>query len=74
MEVIPVYPMMTNMLPKKCIKDIQRLQRKFVWGDTDTKRNYHALNWDTVTLAKSDGGLRLRDLEVMNQSCIMKLG
>lgn len=31
-EAIPVYPMMTNLLPKTCIQEIQKLQRGFIWG------------------------------------------
>lgn len=38
------------------------------------KRNYHDVGWNKVTRAKCDGGLGLRDLSVMNQACIMKLG
>lgn len=43
-------------------------------GDTDLKRKYHVVGWDTVTKAKCDGGLGLRYLNTMNQACIMKLG
>ncbi|XP_058741622.1 uncharacterized protein LOC131614008 [Vicia villosa] len=43
MEAIPIYSMMTNLLLKACIKDIQKLQRNFIWGDTEDSKNYHAL-------------------------------
>lgn len=73
-EAIPVYPMMTNLLSKGCTKKIQKLQRNFIWGDSELKRKHHAVGWDTITKAKSDGGLGMRDLNTMNQTCIMKLG
>lgn len=31
-EAINIYPMMTDMLPKACVEDIQKLYRNFVWG------------------------------------------
>ncbi|XP_058733915.1 uncharacterized protein LOC131605592 [Vicia villosa] len=74
MEAVPVYPMMTNLLPKACINNIQKLQRNFIWGDLDSKRKYHAVGWDKLTTAKCEGGLGLRDLNLMNQVCMMKLG
>ncbi|CAI8583459.1 unnamed protein product [Vicia faba] len=42
--------MTTNKLPRSCIDEIQGLQRRFVWGDTDDKRKIHVVAWDTVTL------------------------
>ncbi|XP_058784072.1 uncharacterized protein LOC131658836 [Vicia villosa] len=74
MEAIPIYPMMTNLLPKACINDIHKLQRGFIWGDTENSKNYHAINWDIITRDKTDGGLGLRDLGLMNQACILKMG
>lgn len=74
MEAIPIYRMITNMLPRACINEINKLQRKFIWGDTDTKKNFHAVGWETVIKGKSDGGLGLRDLNAMHEACVMKLG
>jgi hypothetical protein len=74
MEAIPIYPMMTNKIPKACLDDIHRLQRNFIWGETDNARKYHAVGWDVVTTPKRMGGLGLRRLDVMNQACLLKLG
>ncbi|MCH82717.1 putative ribonuclease H protein, partial [Trifolium medium] len=73
-EAIPIYPMMTNRIPKGCLEEIQKLQRKFIWGERDDARRYHAVNWDEVTKPKCLGGLGLRHLHTMNQACILKLG
>jgi hypothetical protein len=43
LEAIPIYPMMSAIIPKACIEDIERPQRNFIWGDTDTTRKYHAV-------------------------------
>jgi hypothetical protein len=43
LEAIPIYPMMTNIIPKACIDEIHRIQRSFIWGDTDQARRYHVV-------------------------------
>lgn len=73
-EAIPLYPMMTNKLPRACIDQIHKLQRRFMWDDMEVNKKLHAISWDTVTLPKSLGGTGLRDLNVLNQVCLMKLG
>lgn len=42
-EDIPIYPMMTNMIPKFYIDEIYKIQRRFIWGYTETTRRYHAI-------------------------------
>jgi hypothetical protein len=73
MEAVPTYPMMSSKIPKACIDEIQKIQRNFIWGDTDQKRRFHAVKWDIVTTPKWNGGLGLRKLDIMNQACLMKL-
>lgn len=73
-ESIPLYTMMTNKPPKTCIDEIQSLHRKFVWGYTEDKKKILAIAWDKVTMPKHLGGVGLRDLNILNQVCIMKLG
>jgi hypothetical protein len=74
LEAIPIYPVMTTIMPKSCIDEIHRIQRRFIWGDTNQVRRYHAVGWEMVTWLKSLGGLGLRRLSVMNTACILKLG
>ncbi|CAK8537034.1 unnamed protein product [Lathyrus sativus] len=73
LEAIPIYPMMTNLLPKACIKEIQKMQRNFIWGDTTSSKKLHDVNWNIVTTLKDHDGLGLKDLGAMNAVCIMKL-
>lgn len=73
-QAILVYSMITTPIPKGCLRDIQTLQRQFVWGDTENKRRVHMVKWDTMTLPKHLGGLGVRNLLRMNEACLMKLG
>ncbi|CAJ2632916.1 unnamed protein product [Trifolium pratense] len=66
--------MMTSIIPKACVDEIQKMQRRFIWGDTEHSRKYHAIGWDIMTKPKDCGGLGLRRLTVMNKACILKLG
>jgi ribonuclease HI len=73
-EAVPIYPMMSSKIPKSCLDDIHRMQRQFIWGDTDQKRRFHAVGWDKISVPKWLGGLGLRKLDAMNQACLLKLG
>lgn len=71
---LPIYPMMRIMIPKGCIKEIHKLQRRFIWGETGNERSYHAIKWSNVTRPKEQGVLGFRKLDVMNKTYTLKLG
>jgi hypothetical protein len=73
MEAIPIYPMMTTNIPRIVLQEAERLQRSFIWGDSNEGKKHHTVNWEVVTRPKELGCLGLRRLEVMNNACIMKL-
>jgi hypothetical protein len=73
-EAVPIYPMMSTLIPKACLEEIQKMQRNFIWGDTAQKKRFHAVGWETITAPKWMGGLGMRDLAVMNTACLGKLG
>ncbi|MCH87793.1 ribonuclease H, partial [Trifolium medium] len=73
-QAIPVYSMMTTLVPKSCLLEIQKLQRGFIWGDDVNNRKLHTVSWSTLTIPKELGGLAIRDMGKMNLACIMKLG
>lgn len=60
-EAIPIYPMMSVMVPKACLQEIQRLQCSFIWGDQGNSRKAHMLNWQVLQLPKNMGCLAMRD-------------
>lgn len=73
-QAIPVYTMMTMPIPKSCLNEIQRLQRRFVWGDNNQSRKWHAVKWSVVTMPRHLGGLGILNLASMNKACLMKMG
>ncbi|PNX92647.1 ribonuclease H, partial [Trifolium pratense] len=74
LEAVPTYPMMTSRIPQSYLDEIQKIQRNFIWGDTENVRRYHAVRWSVVTMPKDMGGLGLRRLDAMNKACLLKLG
>lgn len=54
---IPLYPMQSTKLPISICKEIEKLQRSFIWGHNSDKRNCHLIDWDTICLPKNYGGL-----------------
>lgn len=37
-QAIPIYSIMTMPIPKSCLQEIQRLQRQFIWGDSEKRK------------------------------------
>lgn len=73
-EAVPIYPMMSSAIPKKHLNEIQKLQRSFIWGEEGNNRKAHLIGWDIMMKPKGLGGLAIRNLELMNKACLMKLG
>jgi hypothetical protein len=73
-QAIPIYPMMSTPIPKSCLKEIEKVQRAFIWGDTEEKKKAHMISWETLTQPKWSGGVGLRKLQPMNDACLMKMG
>lgn len=44
LEAISIYPMMTNLIPKSCIEEIQRVQRSFIWDDTSRNKKFQVVS------------------------------
>jgi len=46
-------------LPKTLCDEIEKIQRGFLWEDTDQIRKPHLINWEVCCLPKGDGVLVL---------------
>ena len=59
-------------MPKIVCARLEKIQRDFLWGGGNLDRKPHLVNWKTVCLEKSRGGLGVRGLSVMNQALLCK--
>lgn len=42
-QAITIYTMMTTPSPKICLREIQRLQQNFIWGDIEDRKKLHLI-------------------------------
>lgn len=54
-------------------KQLDRINRNFIWGSTEEKRKTHAVKWSNVTKEKIFGGLGLRGSQYSNLIAMAKL-
>jgi len=73
LNFIPYYHMQYAKLLKTLCDEIEKIQRGFLWGDTDQIRKPHLINWEVCCLPKGDGGLGIRNQKQMNEAFLMKI-
>lgn len=66
--------MMSMAIPKSILLEIEKVQRAFIWGDTQDKCRVHVIDWRTMSLPKVNGGAAMCNLRKTNTACLMKLG
>lgn len=55
-------------LPRKIIKEIERILKGFLWRNTRKAK----IKWSTICQPKVNGGLGINDLALTNNAYIMK--
>ncbi|WCJ20900.1 hypothetical protein M5689_003103 [Euphorbia peplus] len=70
---IPFYSMQTISLPVGIIHEVEKMIRRFLWGDSNNPRP-SLLNWNCVTSPKKLAGLGVINLGKMNLAFLAKLG
>ncbi|XP_026416392.1 uncharacterized protein LOC113311808 [Papaver somniferum] len=71
--IMPVYNMSVYKWPKSVIKECEKIIRNFLWSGDPAVKRLVTVKWDEVNSPISEGGLRLRRLEIMNKTLLMKL-
>ncbi|KAL1213840.1 putative ribonuclease H protein [Cardamine amara subsp. amara] len=61
------------ILPQKCIKDLEKLCRRFLWSGSGETPKQAKVSWSQVCSPKSEGGLGLKDLKLWNRTYGLKL-
>jgi len=65
--------MQYTKIPKTICDEIEKIQRGFVWGDSDQRRKAHLVSWDVCCLPKMQGGLGFKRPHHMNEAFLMKM-
>ena len=73
LSMVPAYVMQCAQLPGKVLEGIDRVNRNFLWGSTETSKKMHWIGWEKVTKPKKQGGLRLQTAKGRNTSLLAKL-
>jgi len=69
---IPIYYLSFMKMPSKVWRKVVRIQREFLWGGVEGGRRISWVKWKVVCPPKGDGGLRVRDVRVVNLSLLAK--
>lgn len=69
---LPQYYMSIFKLPISVANKLEKIQRQFLWGDSNEKRKLHLVGWDKVTKSKKRGGLGVKRLQVHNAALLCK--
>lgn len=65
--------MQNVLLPNKILEGIDRVNRNFLWGSTETERKMDGVNWEKVMKPKDLGGLGLQTAKGRNTTLLAKL-
>ena len=65
--------MQCTLLPGEILDGIDKVNRNFLWGTSDSARKMHWVEWQKVTKTKEDGGLGLQTTKGRNIAMLAKL-
>eukprot|EP00261_Vitis_vinifera_P025806 XP_010658742.1 PREDICTED: uncharacterized protein LOC104881182 [Vitis vinifera] len=62
----------TIVMPKAVARRLDKVQRDFLWGGGSEVKKAHLIKWEAICEAKSNGGLGLRKLVLLNKALLGK--
>lgn len=68
----PIYMMSLFRMLKLVARRLEAIQREFLLGVDADQRSPHLVHWENCCRIKSEGGLRIRSLSVLNQALMCK--
>ncbi|GKB03880.1 RNA-directed DNA polymerase, eukaryota, reverse transcriptase zinc-binding domain protein [Tanacetum coccineum] len=71
-SALHVYWASIFIIPKTVINDIDKIQKDFLWGQTDIKKGKAMVVWKQLCYPKDQGGLGLKDLGLWNEALMSK--
>ena len=72
--MILVYNMSVLQLLNKTTNSIDKLYRKFWWGEKEDKNKFHTIKWSEICKPIDEGGLGIRDSRSNNIALLSKTG
>ena len=73
LAVIPSYVMQCAYLPGKILDGVDRVNRNFLWGSSNSTKKVHWVGWDKVTKSKEERVLGLHSAKGRNIALLAKL-
>jgi hypothetical protein len=70
---IVTYAMSTIILPRRVIKNIDRIRKQCLWrGNADKNKGGNLVAWEIVQQPKNKGGLRVINLRLQNDALLLR--
>jgi len=73
LQAMPIYSLSIMAAPKGACTKIKEIYGKFIWGGPNQQRKWALVSWKNLTKRKEEGGLGLRDPEMLNKVMGAKL-
>ena len=73
LAAIPAYVMQCTHIPNKILEGIDRVNRNFLWGSSESSKKIHWVGWHKVAKSKEEGGLGLQTARGRNTALLAKL-
>ena len=73
LATIPSYIMQCSYLPGRVLNGLDRVNRNFLWGSTESTKKIYWVGWEKVTKSKEEGGLGLQTAKGRNVALFSKL-
>ena len=73
LQSIPIYPLSIRVAPKGVCTKLKEIFGKFVWGGPKQQRKWALVSWKNLVKRKEEGGLGIRDPEMLNKILGAKL-
>jgi hypothetical protein len=72
LNALPIFYLSYLRMPAKVWREVVKIQRDFFWGGLSGNRRMCWVKWDEICKPKKEGGLGVKNLQVMNLSLLAK--
>lgn len=69
---IPIFYLFVYLILDFVLNRMSQIARKFLWANSDNARGILLVNWSTVTISKTKGGMGVRNMSAVKHSLMAK--